>query len=494
MKKILGSIIAAAAIWAGSTAIIGNQTKPQLNNYIEKTNNIYASNGIQLKLIEYKKSFLTSSAIIEVDIIDSSLSEVLAESYNIPFKLEYTIEHGPVFLNNGFNVGLSRINSNIQLSSLFKGEDKKDFLALAKDDITIKTEMIVSFLNNAIYTMTSDEVKISDNGNDLHITPLHFNGSNNLTTFKGNGQLFVDTIEFKESNSDNGIKLEHVKMDITIDELIDNMLMLGDIQLSIDNLMVKDDTNPELGDIDIALNVNMKTEKESDKTIHSQFEGTVQLKDTKLPAEIPALKSVHAFVDIKGLGTEGMIAFQKSTQAMQKKQSVLLKDLSSSTPEEMESIFKEFGKLQEEMVGEIIHTLNKLLVKNKTLITYAFDAETKDSKKSKVQASIGYTGEIEFKTPIEELTQKVQQQILDIINLNVDISLDKEHIKSLPNSDELIQQIQMGVAQGFVKETNDTYILNGYYKNKELMVNDNNLTSTVLPFVIMATQGGMQLQ
>jgi len=49
----------------------------------------------------------------------------------------------------------------------------------------------------------------------------------------------------------------------------------------------------------------------------------------------------------------------------------------------------------------------------------------------------------------------------------------------------LKQQLQMGVAQGFIKENNDSYALNGYYKNKELIVNDNNLTSTILPLLMM---------
>ena len=48
----------------------------------------------------------------------------------------------------------------------------------------------------------------------------------------------------------------------------------------------------------------------------------------------------------------------------------------------------------------------------------------------------------------------------------------------------------MAVAQGFIKEVNGKYILNGHYKNQELIVNDNNLTATVLPLLMMATQGG----
>jgi len=73
-----------------------------------------------------------------------------------------------------------------------------------------------------------------------------------------------------------------------------------------------------------------------------------------------------------------------------------------------------------------------------------------------------------------------------LINLKVNISLNKKHLPLLPIP-MLKQQIQMGVAQGFVKENNSSYILDGYYKNRELMVNDNNLTSTILPLLMMLT-------
>jgi len=76
--------------------------------------------------------------------------------------------------------------------------------------------------------------------------------------------------------------------------------------------------------------------------------------------------------------------------------------------------------------------------------------------------------------------------MLSLIRLNVDIELNKKHIKLLPVP-MLKQQLQMGVAQGFVKENNSSFSLNGYYKDKQLMVNDNNLTATVLPLLMMLT-------
>ena len=154
----------------------------------------------------------------------------------------------------------------------------------------------------------------------------------------------------------------------------------------------------------------------------------------------------------------------------------------------MELLFSQLSKLQEEMLEQIIYSFNELLIKDKTELTYELEVETKNKKRSQTMVQVGYTGDIKFKGNIEEISKKVQKEIFNLISLNLNISLNKSHLKLLPNNQILQQQIKMGLLQGFVKENNNSYELNGYYKNRELMINDNNLTSTLLPFLMMATQ------
>lgn len=490
MKKIFGSMIALAAIWAGSTAFIGSQTEQQLQNYIEKSNALYGSNGLQFKLDSYQKSFLHSTAEVLVEITDPTLSELLSDSYKVPFKIHYNIEHGPIFFQTGLGVGLSKLTQEMKVSSLLKEEDKKTFLELIKEDILIKSEAVVSFLNNADYLLSSNAIEIKKDENHIKIDPLVMKGTTNLDTLKSNGTLTIPHILFKKEGTENQLKLDRLVMNIEIDKFIESALMLGAFDLSIGNLSLKDDSNPDFNNINLSTNLHMVTKKDSEKSIQTELEGEVDLLDTKLPADFPNLKRIHAKLGASYIGIDGMMKFQKATQEMQEAQTKLLTEMQQN-PEDMDKIFEDFGQLQESMLEKVVQALNTLLIKDKTLINYAVDFQTKDSKKSSISAEVGYTGDMKFEGTLEEIALKAQQEMLDMLQLNLNLNVDAQHIKSFPDAETLTTQIQMGVVQGFVKEENGKYILNGSYKNRELMVNDNNLTSTILPLLMMATQGGM---
>jgi hypothetical protein len=491
MKKIVSSIIAAVAIWAGTTAYVGSQMEKNLQNQIDNSNKLYASNGIAYKMNNYEKSFLNSKAEIEVNFTDPAILELIQGSIKLPMIVKYDIEHGPLFFKNGLGFGAAKAHQEILLSSLLTEEAKKEFLTLIKDDIMITSDMDISFTKNAAYTISTNEVNINDDGKSFHMTPLAMKGNHNLETYKGDAKLNIASLKFQEEGTQNGLTLQNLDLNIDIDEFIEKAFMLGTIDLSIENLTIKDDSDPQLENVNIATNLHIVTKKDSDTTISTKLDGDIDFKDTKLPVNLPNLKNIHAKMNMNHIGIEGMLEFQKASKEMQEAQSqIFTKMQSKPTEEELEKIFEEFGTLQQNMMGKIVHSLNTLLVKDKSLIEYGLKLETKDSKKSNANIKIGYTGDIKFDGSIEDIAIKVQQQALDLVNLDVKIGLDAEHIKSSPNAETLKMQIQMGVAQGFIKEENGKYILNGYYKNQELMVNDNNLTATILPFLMMATQGG----
>jgi len=491
MKKIVTSIIAAAALWAGTTAFVGNQMKENLQNQIDNSNKLYASNGVSYKINNYKKSFLNSQAEIEINFTDPTVLELIGDSIKLPIVIKYDIEHGPLFFKNGLGFGAARTHQKIPLSSLLTEKAKEEFLTLIKDDIMINSDMDISFTKNASYTVSTNKVNINNDGKSFNMTPLTMKGNHNLDTYKGDAKLNIASLKFQEEGTQNGLTVQDLDINIDMDEFIEKALMLGTIDLSIKNLTIKDENDPQLDNVNIATNLHIVTKKDSETTISTELNGDVDFKDTKLPKELPDLKNIHLKMNMEHIGIKGMIEFQKVSKEMQEAQSqILTKMQSNPKEEEMQKIFEELGTIQQNMMGKIVHSLDKLLIKDKTLIEYGLGVETKDSKKSNANVKIGYAGDIQFDGSIEEIAKRVQEQVLDLINLNVNIALDSEHINSLPNAEMLKMQIQMGVAQGFVKEENGKYILNGYYKNQELMVNENNLTATVLPFLMMASQGG----
>jgi len=486
MKKFLLIITSTIAFWAFLTFVIGNQTQEELQNYINKSNKLYANNGIQLKLTDYKKSFFNSTAQIEINFLDPTIIKLLEKEYALPLKIDYTIEHGPLFFQNGLGVGLSKIHNELLLSSLFKEDAKKEFLSLVKGDINLKTEMALSFSKKLNYKIESDEVTVKKDKKTLHISPLIVEGASNIESFKGEGTIKIAKLELKEDNSNNGIELTNLLVDMQIDEIFKESLLFGDFKFSVDKMIVKDEHNQNFKDINIALNGTMSNTRVSKDTMNSSFTGAINLANTQLPKEFKELESVNISMKMKELGVEGMSEFQQVAQSIQKEQSTLIQKLQTQKPEEMKATLKELRDLEEKVITKLIYTLNKLLVKDKTSISYGVNINTKDKQSSRAFLEVGYTGDIEFKGKIEELIEKVRTQLLSLINLNVNINLNKKHLPLL-SIPMLKQQIQMGVAQGFVKENNSSYILDGYYKNRELMVNDNNLTSTVLPLLMMLT-------
>jgi len=493
MKKIVGSLVTAIVLWAGTTAFIGSQMEENIEQQLNHTNKLYADKGIQYKINHYEKSLFESTVKIEVEITNPVILKFLQGSIQLPLVMEYHIEHGPIFFKNGLGFGAAKTHHVMALSSLLTQKVKRDFLELFKDDITITGDMIISFFKNASYIASTNEVKFNNDGKTFSMTPFHINGDMNIETFKGKNSIKVASLAFKEEGSQNGLTVKNLLMNINIDEFIEKKLMMGTIDFSMDKLSIKDKNNPPLENIAIATNMHMVTKKDSKTTFSTKLDTNIDFIDTKFPNQLPDLKNASLTMNMQKIGIKGWLEFQEASQEMQKKQSELFAKIqSNSKPKDMQKIMEEFGTLQENMMAKIVHSLNTLLVKNETLINYGLNIETKENKKSNASIEVGYTGDMEFKGSLEEIAMKAQQQLLDMVSLNVDLDVNREHLKSLPNAESLKQQIQMAIAQGFVKEVNGSYILNGYYRDKELIINDNNLTSTILPFLMMTTQASTQ--
>jgi hypothetical protein len=484
MKKLLLILVTTLALWAISTFIIGNKTQENLQNYINKSNKIYTNNGIKLKLIEYEHSFLNSTAQIEIDFLDPKVIKLLEKEYLLPLTMNYNIEHGPLFFKNGLGVGLSKFNNSLLLSSLFKEETKKEFLALVKKDIKLQSEMVLSFSKTLHYRVKSDEILVNKDKKIFYMSPFTLQGVSDIETFNGEGTVKIAKFKLKEEETNNGIELDNIIANMKIDEIFKESLLFGDFKFSIAKILINDALNPKFKKIDISMDGEMNNRRVSQNSMDSNFIGTIHLANTQLEKQFQELESIQIAMKMKELGIKGMFEFQNVAQNIQKEQSKLIKKLQTQKPEEMQSTLKELKKVEEKIVTQLIYTLNNLLIKDKTSISYSLDVKTKDKQSSQAFIEVGYTGDMKFQGDIQELTEKMRAQLLSLIRVKLNILLNKKHLSLLPVP-MLKQQLQMGVAQGFVKENNNSYTLNGYYKDKELIVNDNNLTSTVLPLLMM---------
>lgn len=486
MKKTVSIITTLLGLWGLSTYIIGNQTQNELEKYINKSNKIYADNGIALKVTEYKHSFLNSTAQIEINFKDPKIIKLLSKDYKLPLKITYNIEHGPIFFKNGFGIGLEKIDNRLNISSLLNDTTKKYFLKIVKDDINLETAMIVSFDKQLNYTIKSDKIDINQDNKQLSMTPLKIEGTTDIENFKGNGKVIIQKVTFKDNNSSNGVELDNLAVDVSIDEIIKETLLFGDFKFSIAKVLIKDSNNPNLKEINFSLNAQISNIKVTKDMMDSTFKASINLANSKLENPFKELESINIAADMKNLGIEGMYRFQNVAKSIQDEKDKLIENIQNQNQEEMKLTFAKLNSLDEQMIQKILPTLNKLLIKDKTNLSYSVDIDTKDKKSTKANIKVGYSGDIDFNKDIKKLAEEIRANLLSIISLNVDINLNKKHLVMLPIP-MLEQQIQMGVAQGFIKDNNSSYILSGYYKNRELMVNDKNLTSTILPLLMMLT-------
>ncbi len=484
MKKITYTITTLLVLWGISTYFIGNQTQKELESYIEKSNRIYSDSGLKLKLLDFNKSFFNSTAKMQIDISDPELKTLLDKEYILPIEIDYNIENGPIFFKNVIGVGISKIENSLKISSILKDDSKKEFLKIVKDDIKLKTDMSISFDKKLNYTLNSDSINIHQDNQILSMTPLKIVGTSDIENLSGEGKIEIKKLSVKDENSSNGITLNNLALDFDVREIFKESILFGDFKFSIGKLLIEDNNNPNLKEIDLSINGLMSNRKVTDNMMDSTFKANINLANTKLEKEFKDLDSVNIVADVKNMGIDGMFQFQNIAKNIQNERVALLKDMQKKSPEEMRETFVKLNKLDEKIVKEILPTLNKLLIKDKTNISYAIDINTKDKKSTKANLSIGYTGDIDFSKSMKKIVEEAQQKLLSIVSLNVDIELNKKHISLIPTP-MLEEQLQMGVAQGFIKDNNSSYILKGYYKNRELIVNDNNLTSTILPLLMM---------
>ena len=483
MKKILGSLLLIIVLWLGTTAVIGNKTKSELEKSIERGNRLYLQHGLQFKIREYQKSFFESTATIEIMAIDKELESAISQTYGLTFPIvsEYHIEHGPLFFSNGFGVGVSKIHQEMEINSIFNKEIQEKFVKKSM----LTSNIIVSFSKIANYEVKSDAIDIKDGAKKIHIDPLSIIGENHIETLIGDMQMNLPLLSFEES--DKKMKIKSMVIDAKIDELVENSLGMGTINLSAQQFYLVDKEN---GEIDVQPTFHIESQKDGEKTFSSLLE--MQIKFNKVTAQhsLSEIKKMVGKIKVNGLGVKGVKAYQESMQGIEQKQATLMIELQKN-PKKREENYAKLVQLQKEIRTKLFSSLKDMLFKDKTSINYGFDVQTKDKKESHGDILLGYTGDIDFNQTAKQIRQKIGADVFKLFKLEVDIRVDKKHIKSLPNGEELIKQLQTPMAQNMIVDKNNSYTIKGHLANQELILNDNNLTNTILPLLKMFTQMGI---
>ena len=471
-KKILTSVVVASALWVGTTAYISENTEKYLNNYVTKSNKIYAQNGMKMSLLSFKKGFVNSKAKVSLEFIDPEIKKELEKILKLPIVMDYEIENGPVLLENGLSVGASRIHSKINMSDILV--DKSDFRKMVKDDVVFDTNMLIDFQNNISYEAKSNQIVVVNKNAKFTIAPLEIDGKMNGDTLIGTMKMVTKSIE-GEKGSNGKMKLENVILNANITKFFENGFYLGNFDIGVDNFTMNNPGSSE-GITNAKFKIVMDMKQNGNDLVDTNFGANLNLGDTKLPPEFNFIKTVVLNYGLNGTKMKAWLSFQNTIQEVQKQQQDVLQKLSNvKTPKEQMLVMKELQNLQTELQNRMVMLLSDFLVKDKT--TLNLNANINDNQ-GKVLFDIKYIGDEQLPKTLKELEAKFKQELLNWITLNIDVKLDKSLVNKLPQ--DLQSQLAMAMMTGMLKDNNSSYEFNANYVPNKLMVNGQDKSSMLM--------------
>ena len=472
--KIVGVLVGAAVLWLGTTAYIGSNTESYLTKHIDKTNKLYAQNGVKVTVDSYEKGFFASKATMRVDFLEPDIQEALSEILTLPIEVDYRIQNGPIFFEQGVGMGASRIVQDIKLSEHVV--DKEAFKKLFKDDIKIESITDIDFSNNASFLLNTNAIKANIEETELEMSPLKMEGDINIESLVGQFKMWTDSVTVKADN--DSLLANTVEIDGDITKFYENGFYLGDFAFNVGSLSTKGDVLPfSLEDAKASLLMNIEQNK--DETINMKFKMDADVGNSKLPAEYTPLNKVRLSYALNGTKLEGILAFQDFTKELQAKQQALMMKLSSSANGELDmNALSELEKLQLQAQEGMIPIMAGLLKKDSTNFVFETTVIDKKAKESSIKMNVGYVGDEVLPTDAKALEAKFMKEFLNLLTININIDLNKEYISNLPVElqQELAGQLQMGAMFGIVQDNNTSYNFDAQYKPKTLTVNGQDRT------------------
>ncbi|HAY41664.1 MAG TPA: hypothetical protein DCX64_05255, partial [Gammaproteobacteria bacterium] len=95
---------------------------------------------------------------------------------------------------------------------------------------------------------------------------------------------------------------------------------------------------------------------------------------------------------------------------------------------------------------------------------------------------LGYKGHKFAKSSLEETLLSLQKNVLDIVNAELEILVNKSLIKSLNKNEAVTVEMMLSglINEGLVEENSTEYIVSASYKDRVAMVNKKDLSKDLL--------------
>lgn len=312
MKKFIGLVVILAALVLGSYYGMGYLTEQKVK---ESLNFVNRSNGLAASIVEYKRGWFTSKALLSWQVhVPEQTVENNGQTQTTPAKdykmqMPVTIYHGPVIVSkHGVKFGLGYAHTKLamppeyteQFNNLFTNESTKP---------NIVVDFFVNYFGNSSIDMSVPAFKLfAKDGN----ATFEWMGMSTTTSVssdldKVGGNITVDGLTFKKDKIDT--KMSTITSEYNLHKT-DKGLFLGDASLSFPSFVVMDSDKKlfELGQFDIHSDSDIE-----DGLFSSHFKTSVE----KIVANSQTYGPGNLEVAVRNLDADALARINEQAQQVQ---------------------------------------------------------------------------------------------------------------------------------------------------------------------------------
>ncbi|MBT3347986.1 MAG: DUF945 family protein [Thiotrichales bacterium] len=448
MKKLFLLLLTLLTAWALSTLFIGEKTQSTINSYIKQADKqskeLY---DVSIKLISYDKSFLSANAEIEIDIIDPTIRKDIVEFIKLPIKSNLTIIHGPLFFNDGLNIGLAKVSDTIPLSDFIADKHKYEFFKYVNDDIAITSNTKFEFNGNFHNKGIINNIRVNGDDLSLKVSPTIMTVNGNLDSKSINYKSSISIEDITLNTPDNYFNIKEIKFNSNINELFGGFYPLGDSLLKMQEITLRtSETN--IPPISLSVSIDSKASKEDNKLLDERKVNISLINHKQIDASIP-IDSINITQNFSGFLEEDARS--------------LWNLISVSSTMKVDTLNSELSKW-----------FNTFLSRNSLVYGLKVSTDKNNKHTGNMDLMLSYIGQQYTGSDLEQTFLNFKENRLDLLNADLQLSVHKDWLNTLDQTSLDVANSTLSdlVTQKLIKESPLDYSINASYKSRKAVVND----------------------
>ncbi len=318
MKKLVVLIVVLLAIVLLSPFVTGRMTESALQDSIDMQENPWVS----VEIADYQRGWFSSEATVRYRLSDSyssMLNSVVSQgvdaaggdtppvTFNGALLTPMQIDHGLVFLTNGFGFGINRMSGNLDVSQF---ESLADFQTLAGVDSLLTFNATTGFTGAMNFDLASPTIEIKDEGNTFSFQGFTADGTARLARGAVAMEGTMPGLSIAASGGDEPMQFRVGETRLAADvEQVSTYVSIGDVGVAITEMaVVGEDGEVVFNDFEI--------EQETSLTEAGLLDIAVAYKMGSLTAPDLSVSDMLINMEMINLKPEALEAYMSYSQKM----------------------------------------------------------------------------------------------------------------------------------------------------------------------------------